>query len=153
VIHLERTAEIKATPEAVWAELSRFMHIDEFAPEVVKTEALSEAEAGIGAKRRCHFKNGSAMAEEVTHWEDGRMYRVALSELDAMPLHVAAAMITVEPAGIGHSRVAWGFDYRVKYGPLGWLLGQSLMKMMMGKISDGNLKGLARKVQSDAHAA
>ncbi|WP_238321752.1 SRPBCC family protein [Halocynthiibacter namhaensis] len=146
MIHLQRSAEIKATPEAVWAELSRFMHIDEFAPEVVKTEALSDAQSGLGAKRRCHFKNNTAMAEEVVKWEDGKMYRVQLSELDAMPLHEAAAEIMVEPAGIGHSRVVWSFDFRVKYGPLGWLLGQTLMKMMMGKIIDGNLKGLAGKV-------
>ena len=42
--------------------------------------------------------------------------------------------------------VTWGIDYRVKYGPVGWLLGQTLMKLMMGKILDGNLNGLAKKV-------
>ena len=46
----------------------------------------------------------------------------------------------------------WGMDYRVKYGPVGWLLGQSMMKMMMGKILDGNLKGLADKVKSNRTA-
>lgn len=39
-------------------------------------------------------------------------------------------------------------EYRVKFGPIGWLLGQTAMKMMMGKILDGNLKGLAGKVES-----
>ena len=42
----------------------------------------------------------------------------------------------------------WTMDYRVKYGPFGWLLGQTMMKMMMGKILDGNLKGLANRVAS-----
>jgi len=31
-------------------------------------------------------------------------------------------------------------DYRVKYGPLGWLMGQPMMKVMMGKIFDLYLK-------------
>ena len=43
--------------------------------------------------------------------------------------------------------MTWTFDYRVKYGPLGWLMGQTLVKMMMGKIIDANLKGLADKVK------
>jgi len=46
----------------------------------------------------------------------------------------------------GRSKVTWTFDCRVKYVPLGWLIGQTLMKMMMGKIIDGNLKGLAGRV-------
>ena len=66
-----------------------------------------------------------------------------------MPLHEAHAEVSVEPLGSERSRVKWGMDYRVKYGPFGWLLGQTMMKMMMGKILDGNLKGLADKVQSN----
>jgi len=150
VIHHQRTAEINATPEAVWAVLSRFMQIDEFAPLIASVEALTDGDNGVGSKRRCHFDNGTSLAEEVIAWEAGRMYRVRLSEMDAMPLHESTAEISIEPSGIGHCRVSWGVDYRVKYGPLGWLLGQTLMKMMMGKIIDGNLKGLANKVATNA---
>ena len=39
------------------------------------------------------------------------------------------------------------FDYRVKYKPLGWLMGQTMMKMMMGKIIDANLQSLSNRVQ------
>lgn len=42
----------------------------------------------------------------------------------------------------------WHVDYRVKYGPLGWLMGQTMMKMMMGKIIDANLQGLSDKVRA-----
>ncbi len=38
-------------------------------------------------------------------------------------------------------------DYRVKYGPLGWLLGKTIMKLMMGKILNANLNGIAEKVK------
>ncbi len=64
-----------------------------------------------------------------------------------MPLHEAYAEIAIEPLGSERARVTWSMDYRVKYGPFGWLLGQTLMKMMMGKILDGNLSGLASSVQ------
>ena len=72
-----------------------------------------------------------------------------MSEMEAMPLHEAHAELTVEPLDAGRSRVKWSMNYRVKYGPFGWVLGQTMMKVMMGKILDGNLKGLADKVQSN----
>ena len=92
------------------------------------------------------------MVEEVTEWEANRRYRVRLSEMSSMPLHEAHAEVSVEPMDNGRSKVKWAMDYRVKFGPLGWLLGQTMMKMMMGRILDGNLKGLADKVRSNRTA-
>jgi len=66
-----------------------------------------------------------------------------------MPLHEAYSAISIEPMDNGRSMVTWDFDYRVKFGPFGWLLGQTMMKMMMGKVIDANLKGLADKVRSN----
>jgi hypothetical protein len=146
MIHLERSIDIDAAPDAVWGLMGRFMHIDEFAPLVKSVEALTDGEDTVGSKRRCHFEDGTSVVEEVTAWQDGRKYGVTLSEIDAMPLHELHAEMFVEPlsghgAG-GRSRVGQTMDFRVKYGPFGWLLGQTMMKMMMGKIMLGNLKGL-----------
>lgn len=152
MIHHERTLDIDATPDAVWAVIGRFMHIDEFAPLVKSVDALTEDVNGIGSKRRCHFDDGSSLVEEVTEWEANRGYRVRLSELTSMPLHEAYAELYIKPLDNERSRVKWGMDYRVKFGPFGWLLGQTIMKMMIGKILDGNLKGLADKVRSNQTA-
>ena len=146
MIQFQRNRTIHATPDAVWAVLGRFMHIDEFAPLIDSVDALTDGEDGTGSKRRNNFANGTSVVEEVTAWEPGRRYRVRLSEMDAMPLHEAHAEISVGTAADGHSTVTWSFEYLVKYGPLGWLLGQTMMKMMMGKILDANLKGLADRV-------
>jgi len=145
MIHFQRARTINAAPDAVWAVLGRFMHIDEFAPLIESVDALTDGEDGVGSKRRNHFADGTSMVEEVTEWEANHKYRVRLSEM-AMPLHEAHAEISVEPVDGEHSTVKWSFDYRVKYGPFGWLLGQTMMKMMMGKILDANLKGLADRV-------
>ena len=64
----------------------------------------------------------------------------------ALPLQEAHAEISVEPVDGGQSTVRWTLEYRVSYGPLGWLLGQTVMKMMTGKVLDANLKGLAERV-------
>ena len=148
MIHLERTLDIDAAPDAVWAMLGRLMHIDEFAPQVKSVEALTSGEDGVGSKRRCHFDNGSSVAEEVTEWDDGRRYRVQLSEMEAMPLHEMLAGFAIEPLAGGRSRVNQFMDYRVKFGPFGWLMGQTMMRMMMGKIMASNLTGLAASLKA-----
>jgi carbon monoxide dehydrogenase subunit G len=153
MIHFERTLKIDATPDDVWAVCSNFMHIDEFAPEIVSVDALTDGEDGIGSRRRNHFKNGTSLVEEITEWEPAkRRYRLQMSEMASMPLHEAYSAMYVEPTDNGRSMVIWDMDYRVKFGPFGWLLGQTMMKMMMGKVLDGNLKGLADKVRSNQTA-
>jgi len=125
------------------------MHIDEFAPLVTAVDALTSGQDGVGSKRRCHFEDGTSVVEEVTTWESEKGYGVRLSEMAAMPLHEAHAELSIEPVSATIARVTWGMDYRVKYGLLGWLLGQTMMMMMMGKVLGGNLKGLAQKVESN----
>ena len=147
MIHHERSRTIDAAPDAVWAVLSRYMHIDEFAPQITSVDALTDGEAGLGSKRRNHFANGTSVVEEVTDWKPGSGYAVRLSDMAAMPLQEAGSEIRISPTG-GKSKVTWTFDYRVKYGPLGWLMGQTMMKIMMGKIIDANLQGLAEKVRA-----
>lgn len=145
MIHFQRSHIIDATPDAVWAVLGRFMHADEFAPQISSVDALTDGADGMGSKRRNHFENGTSLVEEVTNWKPGEGFTVELSDMAAMPLHVASSTVMIAPVG-GRSKVTWTFDYHVKYGPLGWLMGQTLMKIMMCKIIDGNLKGLADKV-------
>ena len=115
-------------------------------------DTLTDGEDGVGSKRRCNFDDGTSVVEEVTKWEVCRKYRVRLSEMTAMPLHEMYAELSLEPLEDERVRVTWGMDYRVKFGPLGWLLGQTMMKLMMGKILDGNLKGLANRV-ADQHSS
>ncbi len=125
------------------------MNIDEFAPQIKSVDALTDGEDGIGSKRRCVFENGSSVVEEVTEWEANHKYRVRLSEMEGMPLKEMYAEISLESMDNRRTIVTWCIDYQVKYGPFGWLLGQTMMKLMMGKILDGNLKGLANKVRSN----
>lgn len=147
MIHFHRTLSIDATPEAIWAVLGRYMHIDEFAPLITSVDALTTGEDGLGSRRRNHFKDGSSLVEEVTAWTPKEKFTVELSDMASIPLNEAYSEVSIEPNG-ERSIVKWSFDYRVKYGPLGWLMGQSIMKLMMGKIIDGNLNGLAEKVRS-----
>lgn len=152
MIHHEKRLEIDASPKAIWAILSRFMHIDEFAPQVTSVEAMTTGDNGVGSKRRCHFRNGTSLVEEITDWQPDRGYGVRLSDLSATPLHEARAAIRMDPIADNRTRVTWSMDYRMKYGPLGWLMGQTLLKMMMGRVLVLNLNALAAKVETGTSA-
>ncbi|MCP4308925.1 MAG: SRPBCC family protein, partial [bacterium] len=140
------TLEISDTPEAIWDVISRYMHIDEFAPFVKSVDALTTGEDAVGSKRRNNFTNGTSMVEEVTEWTPNRGYRVQASEFGTLPFREVEAQITLGPLGNGRSKVTWALDFRPKYGPLGWLMGQTIMKISMGKLMDANLKGLSERV-------
>lgn len=149
MITTERTLEVDAPADRVWAVLGRFMHIDEFHPRVTRVDALSEASTGVGACRRCHFKDGSSVVEKVIDWQDGRAYRAELSEF-ALPLKKAIATLSVEPLDGGRSRLTMRMDYQVKYGPIGWVMGKTMMARMMGRLFLVVLRGLEERVTRGA---
>ena len=117
-------------------------------PVQLAGQRAAEGPDGVGSQRRCVFADGSSVVEEVTEWEPNRQYRVRLVEMGKMPVQEAHATLSVEPLDGEHSRLKMAMDYRMKYGPLGWVMGQTMMKSMMGGIFEGVLKGLKDNVLS-----
>ncbi|SMR70762.1 Polyketide cyclase / dehydrase and lipid transport [Aliiroseovarius halocynthiae] len=148
MIQIERTRKIGATPEAVWAELSRFMHLDDIAPLVVKVDALTDFREGLGARRRAHFDNGTSLVEEVVDWQPNREMTIHCSDLEPLPLKALETIIRVEPLPNGRSKTVWNTQFQVKFGPFGWLMGQLLMRRPFNTVVGGNLKGLEKRVIS-----
>jgi hypothetical protein len=145
VIKTERSIDIEAPADRVWAVLGRFMHIDDFHPRVSRVDVLSDATAGVGACRRCHFRDGTSVVEKVIDWQDGRSYRAELSEF-SLPLRKAIATLSVEPVDAERSRAKMSLDYEVKFGPIGWLMGRTMMSRMMGRLFLIVLRGLEERV-------
>ena len=152
MIHMERQLVIDASPETVWEPLSRYMDVDEFCTGISRVDALTTGEDGVGSKRRNNFPNGSSLIEEVTEWSVNRGYNVRMSEMLGLPMKETTAFVRLEPVG-AKTRVVWGMDFSMKNGPLGWLMGQTMMKFFMGKTIDGNLQGLAKTVKTATSAS
>ena len=145
MINIERTVDIDASAEQAWSVLGRFMHIDEFHPRVGQVDVLSEATSGLGASRRCHFKDGTSVVEKVIDWQEGRAYSVELSGF-SMPLNKAIATFAIAPLGPNRCQLKMGMNFEVKYGPIGWLMGQTMMRKMMGSLFLVILRGLEDRV-------
>ena len=145
MITAQRTMEMDASQQQVWGVFGRFMHINEFHPRVTKVDALTEATTGIGAARRCHFKDGTSAVEKVVAWQEGSSYQVQLTEF-SMPLKQLFMSLSVDPIAANRSRVTMQLRYDVKFGPLGWLMGKTMMANMMGKMMGMVLSGLQKRV-------
>lgn len=152
MITLQHTLDLDASPAQVWSVLGRFMHIDEFHPRVTKVDALTDARTGVGATRRCHFKDGTSAVERVVDWTEGSLYRVQLSEF-SMPLKQLFMALSVAPLANERARVTMELRFEVKFGPLGWLMGKTMMAGMMGKMMAMVLGGLEARVKSVKTAA
>jgi hypothetical protein len=62
----------------------------------------------------------------VTHWEDGRALGLEVAESD-WPIHFMRWLTRVEPRE-GGTRITQELEYRVKFGPMGWLLDRLAME-------------------------
>ena len=132
---------ITASPSRVWRVLADFAGIHRWHPNVETADQLSKNDRGDDASRRCNFHDGTSVVERVTHWNEGESYSVELSEADAMPLAKAHATMSVVPDASG-ALVTIEMNYTVKYGPVGWLLGVTIMPFMMKRVFKKALLGL-----------
>ncbi|MBT6441782.1 MAG: SRPBCC family protein [Alphaproteobacteria bacterium] len=131
---------VAVEPEAAWAVLADFIHIDRFHPAVDTVKHLGGPTHGLGAARRCEFYDGKGISETVTNWVDGRSYSVELSEM-SMPLKRASATLAVGADSAGGSVVSMTMDFTPKFGPIGMLMGAIMMRPMMRRMFETILKG------------
>lgn len=143
---------IDAPRAEVWRWLSDYTNIHRFHPDLRAVHQETEQACGIGAVRRCEMKDGNFLRERVVAWEEGESYRVEIVE-SSMPLARAFATLGVRDAADGGSEAFMSMDYRVKFGPLGWLMDRLMMRRMMRAMMGRILAALAEAVETPQAAA
>ena len=149
VFHLKHTHHIEVPPAKVWAAMADFPQVARWHPNVKMVDMLSENNQGVGASRRCNFHDGTSVVERITESIEGESFTVELSDFGKQPLAKAHATMSLKAEGSG-SRVSIEMHYQVKYGPLGWLLGATMMRLVMKAIFKKVLRGLEYHVITDA---
>ncbi len=147
---LSSTATVHAPLARVWSTLNDVGTIAQWHPGVERSPVLSANPTGLGAARRVELYDGTSVVEEVTSLDDGRALTVTMSEY-TMPLSRGAAMFEVEADGDGRTLVTMTMDYKMKYGPLGWLMNVLLMRPVMGKLLASILSGLDHHLVTGEH--
>jgi hypothetical protein len=120
--------EIRAAcpPSRVWALLSDLEAVQRYNPSVRAAAIRGDLRTGVGAIRACELKPKGRVVERVTHWEEGRAVGLEVAESD-WPIHFMRWVTRLHPDGDG-TRIEQDLEYRVKLGPLGWLLDNLVMK-------------------------
>ena len=117
--HRER--HIDAPRAQAWEVLSDLDGWGAHAPNLSRTEVIEGA--AEGAVRRCYNNSGKGWTETCTLWQPGRRYVMEVDTSDyPYPMDSMRGTFSVDDEGRG-SRVTLRFDYQVKYGILGRIVG------------------------------
>lgn len=123
---IQHEIRAKCRPERVWALLSDLEAVQRYNPTVRAASVQSQKRSGIGALRACELEPKGRVVERVTHWEDGRAVGLEVAESD-WPIHFMRWVTRLEPEGSG-TLITQQLEYRVKFGPAGWLLDRLVMR-------------------------
>ena len=143
IIHHELQAN--CPPERVWALLSDLEAVQRYNPTVRAAMVQGARRTGIGAERACELVPKGRVVERVTHWEDGRAVGLEVAESD-WPIHFMRWVTRVEPVG-SSTRITQSLEYKVKFGPFGWLLDNFVMKRKLTSTLDEVFASLVKHAE------
>lgn len=133
---------IDAPSHVVWGVLDDFASIQNYHPLVVRSRSTNEKPNGAGAERFCRFEDGNVIHERIVEYRGGEDYRVHIYDVGKLPLRHAYARVGVTSTAPGASEAFFEFEFTPKFGPLGLIMGELMMKPQFRKLADRILEGL-----------
>lgn len=148
-MHSVRVQRILNVPVAeAWAALDDFGGVANYHPMVERSPVTPGKTHGLGAGRVCHFHGGGAIQEEITDYTPGQGYTVEIKDAGPFPLKRAVADLSVTPAGTGKTEFVFKMRFTPKFGPVGWLMAQLMMKRQFRRILERVAQGLEDHVRT-----
>jgi hypothetical protein len=132
----------------IWQTLDKFGDVYTYHPHVKHSESINDIPTGIGAERTCHFENGNKIKERITTYDSGNEYEVDIYEPGSFPLIKAVGRLKVSPVSDDTSDATFSMSFQPKFGPLGWIMAQLIMKNQFAKILASVLEGLDKNLQT-----
>ncbi len=142
-IHHE--VQANCPPEHVWALLSDLEAVPRYNPTVRTATVQGTRRTGVGAERACELVPKGRVVERVTHWEDGRAVGLEVAASD-WPIQFMRWVTRLEPAG-ATTRITQSLEYKVKFGPVGWLLDNLVMKRKLTSTLDEVFASLVKHAE------
>ena len=138
----------KCPPAALWRLLSDLEAVGRYNPGVESAAIHGDQASGVGAMRVCQLKPKGRVLERVTHWEEGRAVGLEVTESD-WPIHFMRWVTRIAPSGAG-STISQSLEYKVKLGPLGWLLDNLVMKRKLKSSLDAVFASLVEHAEKSS---
>ena len=141
---IERTIEISADRDAVWATVADLENVADWNPNI-SSATCGEGLAGLGATRTCHLSQGGHIDEVVSEWDDGHRLAFAIGSHGG----IRSADMAMALASAGEAtRVTAVADYHLAFGPLGPVIDRIVVKRQMARMLDAALVGLKEHVEA-----
>lgn len=134
--------QIEVPLAQAWRILDDFGGVYRYHPIVEKSPIDNGIGSGLGAERICHFDNGDQIKERVVEYESGQEYTVDIIDPGKFPIKTARGRLSLDSIDEDRSRVTFEMSFEPKYGPLGWLMGATVMQTQFRKILGQVLEGL-----------
>jgi ligand-binding SRPBCC domain-containing protein len=135
-------------PERVWALLADLEAVQRYNPTVRAARVEGDQRTGVGATRACELVPKGRVVERVTEWEDGRAVGLEVAESD-WPIHFMRWVTRIEARG-NATRITQDLQYKLKFGPIGWLLDNLAMKKKLTSTLDRVFAELVRHAEGRA---
>jgi hypothetical protein len=145
-VMVDRVIDVSA--DRAWAIIDDFGGIYRFHPFVERSPIQNAVESGLGAERVCHFHDGNQITEQIIDYTEGESYDVEITNPGNFPLVTGIARLTVEPLASTKSRVSFRMAFKPKFGPLGWVMGKTVMTRQCRKILGQVLSGLEQHAKT-----
>jgi hypothetical protein len=140
--------DANCSPERVWALLADLEAVQRYNPTVRAASIEGNQRTGVGARRVCELRPSGRVVERVTHWdeaEDHRAIGLEIAESD-WPVRFMRWVTRVEPRGAA-TRITQELEYRVKFGPVGWLLDRFVMERKLRSTLDAVIGALVEHAE------
>ena len=142
------TRRINKSGKDVWQILDKFGDVYTYHPHVKHSQSINELPTGPGAERTCHFEDGNQIKERIITYDSGNLYEVEIYDSGSFPLTKAIGRLHVIEINDNTSNVVFSMSFKPKFGPLGWVMAQLIMKNQFKKILADVLRGLDRNLQT-----
>ena len=147
MIHAKASCTVPASQEEVFTLIADLTTVEKYHPLVTHVDLVSDHKSGLGATRICHFTDGTSVKEKVIETNDTNSFKVELADY-SFPMKEFFAEMTAVPRGDKQTEVTLKAHYKVKYGLVGYLMGVTMMKIMMARIFHNVLSGLDEYIET-----
>lgn len=136
---------IQAPTARVWQALVDLPAVQHYNPGVKAATLNSGSHEGIGASRRCEFKDGGWAGERITDWSPGREIAMEIYE-GTLPFASMQWRTTLIPEQTG-TRVSQELRYRMRFGVLGRVLDKLMVRRKLDQGISAVFAGLKAYVE------
>lgn len=142
--------ETTCSPEALWSVIADLSSVAKTNSAVRSVAVVGDKQGGIGAMRRCELRPKGTVTERVCAYDEGRAIGFEIVESD-WPVVAMSWVTKVVPRSDG-ARLDQVLDYKMKFGPIGWLLNVLVMRRALERNIGEALKGVIRVAEGHGQA-